>query len=403
MRAMLSIVIATGLVFGGIHMVRADCTVTQLTNNAYEDNLPQMKGNYVVWQGHGSLPGAEHGASDWEVFLYNMVTGTTTQVTDNGYDDLNPQTDGKYVTWWADKPSGAEIWLYDTDTAEKMPISPDDGRNHYLPVVANGRVAWMGLVYDAGMSQEIFLYDVSTGVQQLTTNSFDDRLSQISSTELMWVQTDEQGNITLFIHDFAGNTGPAPGETFVWNDSPQSSGMVTVLTRYDGQDWEIAVRNNYLKGFEFITDNALDDEYPRISGNCITWMAGKGKMREIFLGVYRYLVPASPRSGLVLPKGDPPTFTWKCAGYDKFRVGFSAAPDFSTTTTLSLPLGREWISGTSFTPSKREWWLIKWMAKRNGPVYWRVKGEDPDGNIGFSDTCNFSIKKTRPVRGSDRR
>jgi hypothetical protein len=402
MRAKLSIVIATALVFGGMHVVLADCTITQITQNAYEDNLPEMTGGYIVWQGQGSLPGAEHGASDWEIFLYSMVTGTTTQVTDNKHDDLSPQTDGKYVTWWADQPSRAEIWLYDIETAEKTLISPDDGRNHCLPVVANGRVAWTGFVSGDLTSREILIYDVSNGVEQLTTNNRDDNSPRIYHTGLVWLQTDEEGNVMPYMHDFAGNTGPAP-EQFMGEDSRQSHGAVRVLTRYDGLDWEIAVRNNYLKGFEFITDNAIDDEYPRISGNCITWMAGKGKMREIFLGVYRYLVPAGPRSGLVLPKGDPPTFTWKCAGYTKLRVGFSADPDFSTTNTLSLPLGGEWLSGTSFTPSKREWWLIRWIAKRNGAVHWRVKGEDPDGNMGFSDTCHFSIKKSRRVRSNDRR
>ena len=69
----------------------ADTTITQVTANSYDDRLPHVQGNFLVWQ--------TYDGSDWEVFLYNITDGTTTQITDNAEDDVSPQTDGHYVVW----------------------------------------------------------------------------------------------------------------------------------------------------------------------------------------------------------------------------------------------------------------------------------------------------------------
>ncbi len=375
------------MVLGLSGFLQAESTITQVTNNTYEDSLPQIKGSYLVWQGYDE--------GDWEIFLYDIVTKETHQITDNTYDDLNPQTDGRYVVWWADKPSGAEIWLYSIDTEEKSQISPADGKNHYLPVIANGRIAWMGFTPGEAAQRDIFLYDVLNGVQQLTDNNLDDSSPRISDAEVIWVQTDEQGNSTVFTYDFAGNTRPAQNGV-VWEDRRQSGGIGRVLTRYDGQDWEIMIQNRDQKVLEYVTDNTIDDEYPCINGNKIAWVAGEGKMREIFLAEYKYLALINPRDNALLSRMQSPTFTWEGISYDKFKVQFSPNEDCEGIRTFTLPLRRRtWLSKTSLTPSRWEWRLIRRIAQRNGCIYWRVKGKDSEGNEILSEIRSFSIESGR--------
>jgi beta propeller repeat protein len=79
------VALSTVMVLGGL--LHAESTVTQITNNAYEDSLPQVKGDYVVWQ--GKVDG------DWEIFLCNVNTPETpVRITNNDCDDVSPQTDG---------------------------------------------------------------------------------------------------------------------------------------------------------------------------------------------------------------------------------------------------------------------------------------------------------------------
>ena len=56
--------------------------------------------------------------------------------------------------------------------------------------------------------------------------------------------------------------------------------------RKDGSNWEIIVRKDGENGFVRITDNTINDRYPRISENNIAWMGGEGKASEIYLATY---------------------------------------------------------------------------------------------------------------------
>ena len=261
-------------------LAQAEADITQITTNSYEDSFPQIKGNYVVWQGRV--------AGDWEIFVYNIDTGITTQITDNDYGDISPQTDGDYVVWLGFSLSGGEIFQYNISSGETTQITSDSNVDS-PPQIANGRVAWTSHeVTDSVEPGEIFLYYIITKATTFLSASvdpvgtLDDSSPRINDESIMWVQADDAGNTTLFIHYFGNSTESAP-EGFVWTDSPQTDGDLTVLTRYDGSDREVVVYNASLKTYEQITDNDLEDSDPRISGNKIAWVGGEGNTSEIFL------------------------------------------------------------------------------------------------------------------------
>jgi hypothetical protein len=211
------------------------------------------------------------------------------------------------------------------------------------------------------------------------------------------VQADEAGNTTIFIHDLAaGITSEAP-EGFVWEESRQTDGDLAVFSRKVGSDREIFIRNTSLKNYEQITDNGYEDTYPGMSGNAIAWVGGEGEASEIFLASYSAepITLLSPQDGAVLPKKPRATFCWESEVYDKVKVQFSKDPTFPKKKTLTLPFSRRWLSESCFTPSGYQWWLIRRIERRNGHVYWRVKGKDTSGNVGFSQTHSFSVGKSR--------
>lgn len=382
------VVIAITLVFGSTVGVRADSTVVQITQDLVEDSLPQIKGNYVVWQ--RSVDGKS------QIFLYDVTAegGVPVQITnDPDHDQLNPQTDGQYVVWWSDKGIGAEVWLYDIGAGTRARISPSDGNHHYLPVIASGRVAWVRYTLGDVTTREIFLYDVlDPPAQQITENGVNDSGPRINDQYLCWIRTDGQ-NSTVFVRDLSTGETQEAGNPSVWGEmSLQKDGSLTVSLRHDGEDWEVIIRNRDLRSSESITDNELDDGHPRISGNKIVWAAGQGKMSEIFLAVIpKELALVSPANGAAIHKKETPTFAWRTVGYNKFKVQFSCEEDFEGLTITFPETASVWLSDLFFTPDKSQWKLIERMALSCGSVYWRVEGKDAEGTVEFSDPWHFTV------------
>ena len=277
-KLLISFIISFITVLGLNVSAQADTTTTQVTSNSYEDSMPQIKGDYVVWQGHVN--------GHWQVFLYNIENEETTQITNNNYDSISPQTDGEYVVWFGACNQGGEVFQYNILTGGTTKITNDSNVDS-PPQIADGRVVWAShQVTDSVEPGEINLFEIGGSSVQLTTNSLDDVSPRINSEYVVWSQIDEDDNSTLFRYLLPnGPAQPAP-EGFIWEDSAQTDGDLTVSMWNDGSDWEIIIRKDGENGFEQVTNNTLDDRYPSISGNYITWMAGEGNEAEIYLALF---------------------------------------------------------------------------------------------------------------------
>ena len=303
MRSILSLLLTLSIILFG-PVAWADTTISQVTNNPYEDSFPRIGGNYLVWQGYVG--------GDWEIFLYNIETGETSQITDNSYDDLSPRTDGNYIVWQGFNDGEWDIFLW--DGIEIQAIS-DRSAEDASPQIANGLIVWTSEPFgdDFVGPEEVMLYDAVT--QTLTVlsaevdpgNTLDDSGPKINDEVVIWVQTDDQENMTLYMYDL-GNVTITENPEYVWRDSPQRDGNLSILTRHDGHDREILVYNSNSRTYHQITDNSLQDRYPSIggnyvvstgdegeasgiyatiTGNFIVWMGGQGEGSEIYLTFYQ--------------------------------------------------------------------------------------------------------------------
>ncbi len=303
MKSILSLLLTvTIMVFGPV--AGADTTISQVTSNSYKDSLPRIKGDYLVWQGYVG--------SDWEIFLYNIATGVTTQITDNDYADVSPQTDGDYIVWHGFKDGEWDVFLW--DGIEIQAIS-DRSAEDLSPQIANGVIVWTSQPFgdDFVGHSEIVLYDAGTQTSTVLsagvdpTNTLDDSGPKVSDEAVIWVQADDQDNTTVYMYDLSNGT-ITENPDYVWRDSHQRDGNLSILTRYDGHDREIFVYNSNSRTYHQVTDNSLQDRYPSIggnyvvstgdegeasgisvtiSGNFIAWMGGQGEGSEIYLTFYQ--------------------------------------------------------------------------------------------------------------------
>ncbi len=346
MKLILSLLVTVSIIlFGSIGVAAINSTITQVTNDPYENSLPQIKGDYLVWQAYVD--------GDQEIFLYNIATGVTTQITDNAYADVSVQTDDDYIVWQGFNDGEWDIFLWDGSDIKTI---SNRGAEDLSPQIADGFIVWTSEPFgdDFVGPEEIILYDV--GSETYTTlsefvdsgNNFDDSAPKINDEVVIWVQTDDQDNTTLYMYDLGDGT-ITENPDYVWRDSPQRDGDLTVLTRHDGDDREIFLYDSDSREYHQITDNDLADRYPSISGNHIAWMADG----EIYLAAFRF--PAgegteiiddtyiNPGDNEVLPTMPPPISSWEGIGYDNwYPHGYGGSILTWWTSNEKRQLGSFW-------------------------------------------------------------
>ena len=118
--------------------------------------------------------------NDFEIFRLDGTDNSLTQITDNDFDDLAPRDFGSLIVWSGFDGNDFEIFRYDgTDIFQLTDNEFDDVGASFF----GSDVRWSG--FD-GNDFEIFSYDGITTVQ-LTDNDFDDRFPQSSDSSTVGV------------------------------------------------------------------------------------------------------------------------------------------------------------------------------------------------------------------------
>jgi len=240
----------------------------QLTNNEYNDGTPQIDAGNVVWYGWDG--------NDSEVFLYD---GTTTiQLTNNEFYDGEPQIDAGNVVWIGWDWNDSEVFLYDgTNTIQLTDNEYDDGYPEYnIPRIDEGKVVWS--VWH-GSDAGIFLYDGTTTIQ--LTDSENNMNVQIDAGNVVWSRDGE-----IFLYDGTNTIQLTDNEYY--NLHPQIDAGNVMWNGWDGNDWEVFLYDgtNTIQ----LTDNEYDDgtiisgiTADQIDAGNVVWFGWDGNDWEVFL------------------------------------------------------------------------------------------------------------------------
>ena len=297
------------------------------------------------------------------------------------------------MVWLGMNNPGGNIFYYDTNSGliTQVPEVPET-ENVIIkspPRIADGRIVWAAQVMaDSILPGEIELYDIETGTSTTISapadsdGNLDDHTPVIDSTKVVWVQTGSDNiESTVFVHDLtSGETFPAP-DNFATVQSPTQDGNLSITTKFDGHDKEIFLSHQRLRKNMQITDNDVEEKQPKIQGNHLVWVSGRGAEQEIYLGITRLLSAITPGDGFALNNSYYPVFEWEAIGYDRFRVQFSSTKDFTEGETLTFPsLSDPWFAETSFTVDESLTQWLESMGMIDSPFYWRIVAQDQDGN-----------------------
>ena len=258
-------------------------TVTQITNNNFNDLDARLSGNNIVW--------VASDGNDPEIFFYN---GTETiQLTDNDLFESNPQISGNNLIWQqsqndlqTDRSSITELIFYNGATTTSLAsiegvFSPAiDGNNVVwgeenrsfegnIPIISEGSI----LLYDG--TETIELADLGF----FRSSSFSTDSQAIEVDRIVWTELGEiilydGTNTTQITDDNSSNSNPIiSGNNIAWDSI---NFFTETGERLEGDDIAGNAEVFFYNGTETIqlTDNNVADRVVGISDNYVVWESG---------------------------------------------------------------------------------------------------------------------------------
>ena len=266
-------------------------TITQITNNSYDDQGAKVSGNNIVWQARGDIylfdgfttkqltdsgvnafsdvsGSSVVWSSNWQdIFFYD---GTVRQITQNANLNIHPQVSGQNVTWLGEDQGRYGVYFYNGTTTSKLSSSASAGTR---PKISGSTVVWPE--FD-GNDSEIYRFD-GHQVTQLTDNDYEDNSPTIDGDRIAWL-TNSRTRIAVYdgqttkeiIPNNRVNALHISGNNVAW-DSVDPNGNDEEVYFYDGAE------------IERLTDNDRRDFVSDVSGSKVTWFQGVGNESDVFV------------------------------------------------------------------------------------------------------------------------
>lgn len=291
------IVLAVGLVLvclpvagTGVALAADPWTVTQLTNNRFDDSGPSVDAGRVAWT-RNQREVWEYGAERYNDILLRELSADVTNNVSNSADrgDYGAVLRGNLLVWQAYGEPHAWLFAHDLTGGSTTTLATSDIDR--LPGVSDGRyVAWAGWPADAaeggGYDREIFLYDSTTGLSsQVTDNDLEDGWPAQGGGKLVWVRDVPSLGRPVY---YSG----LEGEVFVYDLATRVTTPIVRPERSEGyaatDGRRVAfVSRSELSGNVFVydldsgettrlTDDPPIEEQPQIDGDTVLWLAPAG-------------------------------------------------------------------------------------------------------------------------------
>jgi len=238
-----------------------------------------ISGDYVVWQDFQN--------GNWDIFAYQISTGTEFQVTTNIDAQQSPDIDGNYIIWEDKRNGNVDIFAYEISTEIEFPVTTDPA-SQSDPRVDGNFFVWSDL---RNGNWDIFARHLPTSIEfQVTTDSNRQTNPQIDGDYIVWVDT-RNGNIDIFASHIptllvsspsdaefqvttdTGNRGQLlqiDGDYIVWEDF--RNGPTSDIFAY-----QISTQTEFP-----VTEAENGQSRPHIDGDTIVWSDLRNGNRDIF-------------------------------------------------------------------------------------------------------------------------
>jgi hypothetical protein len=259
--------------------------VSRVTNNAFQDTAPALSGNLLAWQ--------RRDGTDWEICMMDLSSGAERMLPNNFVDDTSPVVEGSWIAYLQEDPAGeiGEVFvrLYNVSTGVNTLVTPQSDPAQDLRLDDDLLAFVSTRDFPAHQVKQVMLYNPATrGLRAVTTDLEQHEEMELGEGRIAWV-TDQPGSdsevtyqdiesgYTLSMSAFLQPRGRWPvlsNKWLIWQD-------------WDGHDWEIVGRHFPTGTIVQLTDNEVNDDYPRMSDSRVAWTSWETDTNsEVFLASF---------------------------------------------------------------------------------------------------------------------
>jgi len=170
-----------------------------LTSGLSIVGFPKISGSHVVWQEQ------QPNLTDWNVVVYDTLTGDTTLVVSGPEAFPGPAIDGDNVVYshLVGRTSGGSpiscIRLFNLTTRETQTLSPDSGAEGNVAISGDG-VVW---VDHSDSTSDIMYRNIATGaIINITKNRGNAGFPSISGERIVW-EDHRNGDSDIYLYDLS--------------------------------------------------------------------------------------------------------------------------------------------------------------------------------------------------------
>ena len=239
-------------------------TETQISSSETTDISPEISSGYVVWQSLVS--------GVWQIAIYDLSTGNSWSVSNTSTHEITPDVSSDWVVWSDFRNGNWDIYGYSAGVEYALAIGEGDQ--------IQPRLYGDYLVYtdDSAGNDDVYFYDLSTGeLSQITTDTGDDVSPDIDGNSVVW-QSDTSGTWDVYSYDLT------TGETTVLADSdsderfPRISEQVVVWM--DGENIAYEDLNSGDAGM--VTSDSYDQYVPVYASSVVYWVDYQNGNADIY-------------------------------------------------------------------------------------------------------------------------
>jgi len=148
-----------------------------------ENKNPVISGDRIVW----AKKKVQSTTGDFDIVMMNISTGVQQDICTLSADQIDPYISGSSIVWTdkRNEPKGGDIYLFDLDGDNEIPICTDSGLQKY-PKIYNDTVIWRD--YRDG-SPTVYQYNLTSGAKsRISDPAFDAGEPFIADNYIAWTE-----------------------------------------------------------------------------------------------------------------------------------------------------------------------------------------------------------------------
>ncbi|MDX1747818.1 MAG: kelch repeat-containing protein, partial [Halobacteriales archaeon] len=260
------------------------------------------------WSGPWNELGDDGQPASGDVYLYDLVSGTTTPIAARPGLQQAPRVSGRRIVWEDGREGSTSeaVYVYDLDTGIEQKLSPD-GVRAFKPDIDGNQVVW----HSPGVNgHEIFLKEIGGGPPiQITDAPASQDMARIDKGIVVW-RDGRAGNWDVYGYTIASGTEFIVASSSEAEVAPVIGGGRVAYYASAGGGFDVLLYEIGTGQTTQITPDGSTQAFPAIDDEVVVWVDERDGTRD----VYAYGLEALPEPD---SDGDGvPDYADLCPGFD---------------------------------------------------------------------------------------